>query len=116
MTKANKNLFVRAFHNIQISAGEIAHSKGWAKCTVENTPTNVALCHSELSELLEGARHGNPPDDKIPTFSSAEAEAADTVIRLMHMAHDMKWRFAEAIIAKLEFNQTREHKHGGKKF
>lgn len=46
----------------------------------------IALMHSELSEALEAARHGNPPDDKIPEFTGLEAELGDTVIRIMDFA------------------------------
>ena len=76
----------------------------------------VALCHSELSELLEGLRHGDPPSDKIPEFSSAEEEAADLIIRVMDMAHYCGWRLGEAIVAKHEHNRGRTKMHGGKLF
>ena len=72
--------------------------------------------HSELSEALEGIRHGNPPSDKIPAFSAAEEELADTIIRIMDLAQKRGWRIAEAITAKALFNQGRSHKHGGKEF
>jgi NTP pyrophosphatase (non-canonical NTP hydrolase)/cell division protein FtsB len=74
----------------------------------------IALIHSELSEALEAIRHGNPPDDKIPEFTGLEAELADTVIRIHDMAGAYKLRVGEAIEAKMAFNHTREHKHGGK--
>lgn len=74
----------------------------------------IALIHSELSEALEAIRHGNPPDDKIPEFSGLEAELADAVIRIHDMAGAYGLRVGEAIEAKMAFNHTREHKHGGK--
>lgn len=83
---------------------------------VENNAMAIALIHSELSEALEGLRHGNTLDDKIPEFTSAEAELADAVIRIMHLSVLNGWDVGSAIIAKMKFNATREHMHGGKLF
>ena len=76
----------------------------------------IALIHSELSEVLEALREGNPPSEKIPEFSGAEEELADTVIRIMDMAAARNYRLGEAIEAKIAYNLTREHRHGGKAF
>lgn len=75
----------------------------------------IALEHSELSEGLEGIRK-DLNDDKIPEFTMEEAEAADTIIRIMDRGVSRKLRIAEAIIAKMAMNKTREHLHGGKAF
>lgn len=72
----------------------------------------IALMHSELSEALEALRHDNPPDDKIPEFSGEEAELADTIIRIMDYAEAKGLRIPEAILAKMEYNAGRGHKHG----
>lgn len=76
----------------------------------------LALIHSEVSEALEALRHGNPPDDKIPAFSGVEAELADVIIRIMDISKARGWCVANAIVAKIAFNETRSHKHGGKHF
>lgn len=94
---------------------ETAVAKGWWEKD-RNDGEILALIHSEVSEVLEAIRHGNPPDDKIPEFSGAEAELADIVIRVLDYAHARKWRLGEAVIAKMAMNRTREYKHGGKKF
>lgn len=72
----------------------------------------IALIHSELSEAVEGLRHGNPPSDHIPEFSAAEEELADAVIRIADLCGARGWRLGEAIVAKMEFNLNRPHKHG----
>lgn len=86
----------------------------YARTQIEGTL--VALHHSELSEALDGARGGNPPDDKIPEFSAMEAELADCIIRILDHAARYKYRVAEAIVCKVKFNEGRSHKHGGKAF
>lgn len=76
----------------------------------------LVLVATEISEMVEGIRHGNGPDDKIPEFTAAEAESADVYLRLMDLAHGNGWRVAEAVVAKIHMNKTREAMHGGKKF
>jgi len=76
----------------------------------------IALMHSELSEALEAMRHGDKPSEHIPDFSGVEEELADVVIRIMDYAAARGHRVAEAIGAKIAYNQFRSYKHGGKKF
>jgi NTP pyrophosphatase (non-canonical NTP hydrolase) len=72
----------------------------------------IALIHSEVSEVLEALRDGNPPSESIEGFSQAEEELADVVIRVMDLAFSQEWRVGEAIIAKHLYNTKRPHKHG----
>jgi NTP pyrophosphatase (non-canonical NTP hydrolase) len=72
----------------------------------------IALMHSELSEALEGLRHGNPPSDKIPPYSQVEEELADCVIRIADACGAFGWNLGGAIEAKLRYNESRPHKHG----
>ena len=72
----------------------------------------TALCHSELSEALEAIRASNPPDDRIPEFSGAEAELADCIIRIMDLSQAKGWDVGGAILAKHAFNLNRPYKHG----
>ena len=106
-------MFVTEFNRIAEEVAEIAKSKGWE---VGNEGEKIALMHSELSEALEALRHGNPPSDHIPEFTGAEEELADTIIRIMDLAHRKGYRVAEALLAKMAFNKTRTFRHGNKKF
>lgn len=71
----------------------------------------IALIHSELSECLEGVRKFGP-DQHCPDFTSEEIEMADAIIRIFDYAGGFNLRLAQAVEAKLAFNETRPHKHG----
>lgn len=101
------NACVKECHDISVS-------KGWWE-KERNDGELLALIHSEVSEALEGLRK-DINDDHIPQFKMVEAELADACIRIFDMAAARNYRLAEAIIAKMEYNKTRPHKHGGKKF
>ena len=91
---------------------KLALSKGWWEN--QNDGEKLALMHSEISEVLEALRKGNPPDDKIPEFSSAEVELADLIIRALDWTAFHGYDMEKTILAKCEFNKTRPYKHGKK--
>ena len=78
-------------------------------------PVRIALCHSELSEALEGHRKGLK-DDKLPRRDMAEVELADTVIRVFDLAGAINYDLGAAIAEKLAFNAQRaDHKAENRK-
>jgi hypothetical protein len=84
--------------------------------------TMIALCHSELSEALEGARK-NLMDDHLKTRKMLEVELADCIIRIFDLAGRENLDVAGAIAEKHDYNYSRadhqlsnRQKNGGKRF
>lgn len=82
----------------------------------------IALCHSELSEALEGHRK-DLQDDKLPHRKMVEVELADCLIRIFDLAGGLHLDLEGAYMEKSEYNARRaDHSHearlaeGGKKY
>lgn len=82
----------------------------------------IALCHSELSEALEGHRK-NLPDDHLPNREMVEVELVDCLIRIFDLAAGKGYDLEGAYREKMAYNQVRaDHKHenrlkaGGKQY
>ena len=101
----------------------MATEKGFhdAPVPVGNQCANL---HGEVSELWEAYRESrlNVECDKgdkmreasVPVLTCAEEELADIVIRALDTAVELRVDIGRAVVAKMAFNATRSHRHGGK--
>ena len=102
-----------------------------------DVPLRIALIHSEVSEAfeafrkdkyasieeyIEGVAFGDKSDANFKEVFLAtmkdtfEDEIADSIIRLLDLCGKLNIDIETHIQAKMDYNETRGHKYGGKKF
>ena len=71
------------------------------------------LVVTEGAELIEGLRKTAEANDHDPeAFTNEEVEVADQIIRLLDFAGQYDLRIGACILAKMEKNEARPHRHG----
>lgn len=106
----------------------ITKEKGWYE-TDRSFGDDIALLHSEVSEMFEAYRDHGTEDvtarpaqvvggvvmTSIPKPEGVGSEAADVLIRLLDTCERYGIDIRYELERKIEFNATRPHRHGGKR-
>lgn len=112
-------------------AHQAAVRKGWWE--KPKSPLEVQmLIVSEVAEATEESRKDNPPIwqqgpngpivdghhswDNLRKPEGELIEMADVVIRIADWCGRNGWDLEKAIKMKMQYNESREHRHGGKKY
>lgn len=95
----------------------VARAKGWWTEEQDHIAIKGERVHAEVSELVDVFARGadGEPDEDCPSYTRAEIEWSDCILRLLDLAGRYGFRVA-AVHAKHEFNRTRPLRHGGKRF
>lgn len=114
-------MLLESLEKLRDAAHKNSRAKGFWDGENDNIPTKICLIHSELIEMLEAFRDGNPPCSKdigfadVRRISAMEEEAADVFIRLLDLCGRLDIDLGRVTLAKMEYNAGREKMHGGKR-
>jgi len=101
-------------HHVQRGIYNLMEEKGFHEGPF-NFGESIALIHSELSEALEADRE-DLRSDHCPELTGVQEELADAFVRILHLAERLGFDLGAAVVTKMAYNETRGHKHGGKKY
>jgi cytidyltransferase-like protein len=108
-------VFIDSFNRVAEQIHETHVNQGFWKQGSKRDPAGMLThIHSELTEVFEGLRAGNPPDKNISDMSTVEVQLSDVIGMIMDMAQGYGLNVAEALLKKQEFNKSRKTLHGGK--
>jgi len=107
--------FIDSFNRVAEQVHETHVSQGFWKQGSKRDPAGmITHIHSELTEVFECLRAGNPPDKNISDMSGVEVQLSDVIGMIMDMAQGYGLNVAEALLKKQEFNKSRKILHGRK--
>jgi hypothetical protein len=84
-------------------------AKSAVKSNIGNRSVGIGQVITSKSEAMEADRRGEGWD-------RVTEELADTCIRIFDLCGSMNLNLEKAILEKMEYNKTREYKHGGKSY
>ena len=116
MTAAAYQFLASALRDAEDLVYDVNVANGWFD-DERTVGDDIALLHSEASEMLEAYRDGGLADQT--TGAKPEgfgAEAADVLIRLLDTCKRRGVNLGEEFERKLEYNKSRGYKHGGMPF
>lgn len=120
---------------LQNEVWKVAEEKGWHEGEPISFGDFIALCHTELSEAFEIYRIKGPseiavvqPFQSMEHFTNSELdmdlvvsapegipiELADVVMRILDFCETNGIPLYQAIEIKMNYNKTREYRHGNK--
>ena len=116
-----------ALDHLALAVADINRANGWFDGE-RSVGDDIALLHSEVSEMFEAYRdHGldDVTGETLRTYHGRivapakpegfGSECADVLIRLLDTCHRHGVNLAGEVMRKLAYNETRGYRHGGKR-